>query len=73
MDLPITDGKTCCGGKRPNILEEPDNWFDIFGHWAFIDEEVKMEKPPSPDTLPTILREGDPGVWTSCPKDPEYE
>jgi len=58
LDLPITDGKSCCGGKRPNILDEPD----IFGPGAFIDEGVIMEKPPSPDTLPTILREGDPGA-----------
>lgn len=70
LDLPITDGVTC-GGKRPNILDCPDNWLETAGPGAFVDD-VMMEKPPGPcpDALPIILREGDPGVWTSCPKDP---
>lgn len=49
---------TCCGGKRLNILDGPDNWLETLGPGAFEDDGVMIEKPP----LPTILREGDPGV-----------
>lgn len=60
--MPITEGKTCCNGKQPNILDVPDNWQEILGPGAFTDDGVKMENPPNPDELPTILREGDPGL-----------
>lgn len=65
--MPIADGTTCWGGKRPpNILDGPDNWLETAGPGAF-EDGVIIEKPPCPDALP--IREGDPGVWTICPKE----
>lgn len=36
-----------------------------------MDNGVKTEKPPKPDTLFDTFREGDSGVWTNCPKGPK--